>query len=345
MKENITEEFPDLSPVLSKSAVKYVSQLTITNKVLLGLSQGIGNVIMATPLIRALTSMNLEVDVLMGGFLNGAEMVLIKMPGVCLVDESFAENQKYLIGLQTVWPLGGLEKFCTQVRSAGNIQSAWNDDMPVHEVELNMALAYSLKYNGDVPDLYCYYERVDFNYDQDVKNIGIHICRKYSTQFWANRQLINPLELGICLLRRGYKVFILGHKGCVSEEDKQRYPDFRYEDGKDLKHTAGIIKELDCMINEDSGIMHVTAAMDTPQVAIFGPTSEIKNRPWSDKAMVVRQKLNCAPCQYAERANTCYNNVCMDITPKYIISRVKFLIDKFPKKTQGGEVRSISSAS
>ncbi|KKK77296.1 hypothetical protein LCGC14_2855010, partial [marine sediment metagenome] len=101
--------------------------------------------------------------------------------------------------------------------------------------------------------------------------------------------------------------------------------------GMELPDTAGIIKDLDCMINEDSGIMHVTAAMDTPQVAIFGPTSDIKNRPWNNKAAVIKQGLPCQPCQYTPKQTTCTRNVCMDISPELIVEEVKMLIEKFPK--------------
>ena len=106
-------------------------------------------------------------------------------------------------------------------------------------------------------------------------------------------------------------------------------------DGLELEQTAGLIKELDCMINEDGGIMHVTAAMDIPQLILFGPTSNMKNRAWSEKAALIKQgNLSCLPCQFTPRESTCTRNICMDIDPKYIVSQVKMLIEKFPKTSE-----------
>ncbi len=337
---NLHTYLPILNSTNSKQACKLVKQVNCSNKVLLGVTQGIGNVIMATPLIKALVSLNLDVHILEGGFNGEAETVLHDMPGVKILHEDFAPDHKYLLGLQTIWPRIGIEKYCAQVRSAGNILLAWKEGIFAHEVEMNMSLAYSLQYEGEVPSLYCKYNAVTpfMPLKDGKKDIGIHICRKYNHQFYANRQLRDPLKIGMMLLQQGHKVYILGHEGAVTEENKQSYPDFIYECGCSLPDTAGIIKELDCMINEDSGIMHVTAAMDTPQVALFGPTSDIKNRPWSSKAAVIKQKIPCQPCQYTPKQTECTRNVCMDISHAFIVRQVGLLMDKFPKEKSREQV-------
>ncbi len=338
--------FPDLSSINSKKAVAFVKQMNISNKVLLGITQGIGNVIMATPLIKALTSLKLEVHVLEGGFNCGAEQVLTDMPGVKILHEDFALDHVYLLGLQSSWPRVGLEKYCAQIRSTGHFQMAWDKGVPAHEVEMNMALAYSLKYQGEVPSLYCKYETVIMNptFGENVKYVGIHICRRYNHQFYANRALRNPEALALALFRAGFIPVILGHEDCVPEQQKENYPaNTCFMDGMKLEKTAGAIRHLDCMINEDSGIMHVCAAMDTPQVAIFGPTSVVKNRPWSRKAAVIQSKLECAPCQYTEKMQTCYKNDCMGFGVEDIVDIVGTLIEKYPRKIKiGGKDDSLS---
>ena len=85
------------------------------------------------------------------------------------------------------------------------------------------------------------------------------------------------------------------------------------------------------MVNEDSGIMHVTAAMNTPQVALFGPTSTTKNSPWNKKAVILQRELPCQPCQYTERANNCSKNICMEIDHDYVVKRVQEQIKLFPR--------------
>ncbi len=58
-----------------------------------------------------------------------------------------------------------------------------------------------------------------------------------------------------------------------------------------------IMKKLDVVITNDSGPMHLAAALDKPQLAIFGATHpRLGFRPLSAKAIIACADLPCQPC-------------------------------------------------
>ncbi len=56
------------------------------------------------------------------------------------------------------------------------------------------------------------------------------------------------------------------------------------------------IDRCQVFVTNDSGLMHVAAALHTPLVAIFGSTDHIATGPYSDKATIIRKPLDCSPC-------------------------------------------------
>lgn len=78
---------------------------------------------------------------------------------------------------------------------------------------------------------------------------------------------------------------------------------------KSLREVAAIIGELDAFISNDSGLMHMAAAMSTPVVAILGPTNQNFIHPWQVKHKIIRTELPCSPCfYYSPKALQCKLN-------------------------------------
>jgi lipopolysaccharide heptosyltransferase I len=63
-----------------------------------------------------------------------------------------------------------------------------------------------------------------------------------------------------------------------------------------LKELVGVIAEARVMVTNDSGPMHVAAAVGTPAVAIFGPTNPLRTGPYGPGHRVVTAAARCRPC-------------------------------------------------
>ena len=63
-----------------------------------------------------------------------------------------------------------------------------------------------------------------------------------------------------------------------------------------IRQTAAIMKRCSLFISNDSGLMHLAAALQLPTVAIFGPTDPRWVSPWKCPSRVVGPAAPCAPC-------------------------------------------------
>jgi len=49
-------------------------------------------------------------------------------------------------------------------------------------------------------------------------------------------------------------------------------------------------------VSNDSGLMHIAAALQKPLIALYGPTSPNFTPPLSDNANIVQLDVDCGPC-------------------------------------------------
>ena len=68
-----------------------------------------------------------------------------------------------------------------------------------------------------------------------------------------------------------------------------------------LAQLGALLKKCRLMVTNDSGPMHLAAAVGTPVVAIFGPTNPVLQGPVGEQHIVVRNEgLSCLGCNYTE---------------------------------------------
>jgi heptosyltransferase-2 len=84
------------------------------------------------------------------------------------------------------------------------------------------------------------------------------------------------------------------------------------------------------LVTNDSGPMHIGAALGVPLVAIFGPTDWRRTSPWSERAKVVRVEIDCSPCRLrvCDRGHECM----LGVTPGMVVDAARQLLPGGPGK-------------
>ena len=94
-----------------------------------------------------------------------------------------------------------------------------------------------------------------------------------------------------------------------------------------LEVLAGVLSLSQACVSNDSGAMHLAAAVGTPVVAIFGPTIEGATRPLTHpgvRADVLTHDVWCRPCMLRECP---IDHRCMTgVTPARVLASVKTLV-------------------
>ena len=84
---------------------------------------------------------------------------------------------------------------------------------------------------------------------------------------------------------------------------------------------AGLLSQCHLFIGNDSGAMHVAAAVGLPIVAVFGPTDPLGTAPVTPRCSIVQEKPYCSPC-FLRRCPT--DHRCMTkITPDMVEAAAK----------------------
>jgi heptosyltransferase-2 len=67
-----------------------------------------------------------------------------------------------------------------------------------------------------------------------------------------------------------------------------------------LETLIGVLSESSLVITNDSGPMHIAAALGVPTVAIFGSTDEKVTAPCGARTRIVKRDVECSPCLLRE---------------------------------------------
>jgi lipopolysaccharide heptosyltransferase I len=100
-----------------------------------------------------------------------------------------------------------------------------------------------------------------------------------------------------------------------------------------LEELVALCQPARLFVGGDTGPMHFAAAVGTPIVTIFGPTSSDRNGPFRREDIVVERRLPCRPCYERDRCPLEHWHCIVDITVEQVYEACRkrlMLADRSP---------------
>ncbi len=133
-------------------------------------------------------------------------------------------------------------------------------------------------------------------------------------------------------IREGWQVWLFGSKndhGVGEEILLQLIPGLR-EEATNLAGETSLAEAIDLLscaaavVSNDSGLMHVAAALGRPLVSVYGSTSPAFTPPLAEQVEVVRLGLDCSPC-FERTCRFGHNNCMRELQPGLVIEALERL--------------------
>jgi lipopolysaccharide heptosyltransferase I len=115
----------------------------------------------------------------------------------------------------------------------------------------------------------------------------------WSTKRWPPEKFAALVEP----LRQQYGLASIIAGGAGDAKLAARIPGALDLTGKtNLRQLVALLERADLVIGNDTGPMHIAAALDRPIVALYGPTNPDYTGPYGRLNTVVRHPIECSPC-------------------------------------------------
>lgn len=160
-----------------------------------------------------------------------------------------------------------------------------------HEVLYLMDMVRRLGYQGAVPDLWVPRPRARPTVPPNSVAIGVGYLKthpRWTEKHWGN---VHYATLATRIYEMGYTPILVG-----DESDRKDARAIEIMSPVVLNvcgilpfsQTVGLLESCQAYIGNDSGLMHVSAALGIPTLGIFMTTNPVKNRPWCKRWEVLQ---------------------------------------------------------
>jgi len=89
-----------------------------------------------------------------------------------------------------------------------------------------------------------------------------------------------------------------------------------------LGEALALIQKCRLVVCNDSGLMHAASALNTPLVALFGPTNLHRTGPWGGISRVIKKEFPCSPClkKVCPETQSCMEAITVDEVWETVLS-------------------------
>jgi ADP-heptose:LPS heptosyltransferase len=268
----------------------------VERAVLVHLGAGVGNVVLATPLLVALGRMELAVDVWLSADYPATGDLLREWSTVRAVVGGI--QGRYVAYVPAIppfyWP-----RFARCYRALAGVVDRppdtlfWSDEQAYY-----LEFARALGYTGTAPRLFL---PIAPSNDHGVTAATVLLAPGCKTGEMASKRWSRFCDLA----SRFDDVAVVGTRDDLRRlgGGEMRFPPHvRMLTGRlTLRQTAELLASAGVVVANDSGLGHVAGALGVPTVLIFGPTPDRTLGALPPNVTVVRSGLPCEPCWFGGR--------------------------------------------
>ncbi len=90
-----------------------------------------------------------------------------------------------------------------------------------------------------------------------------------------------------------------------------------------LKELGALIAQARLFFGMDSAPMHLAAAVNTPAVALFGPSGVFNWGPWGAGHLVIKKDWECLPCGRDGCEGSKVSRCLVELTPEEVLTQME----------------------
>lgn len=134
-------------------------------------------------------------------------------------------------------------------------------------------------------------------------------------------------------IRAGWQVWLMGSakdrevtdaiRQLLLEEEREYC--FNLAGSTNLGEAIDLMDCADAVLSNDSGLMHIAAALQKPLAVIYGSTSPEHTPPLAERVKIISNQIDCAPC-FERECPKIHHRCLRDLMPQQVLDALNSLI-------------------